>query len=229
MPGPEGPALILMPQNLENPRAKVYELIAPYRDFSPECHEFRDGLEEQWDRDPPWGVEWPCPCPLNNAGRPRLDCRVCGGTGRELVRMTVRRCWEYFSYGGHWDGQVRGVKYPKSYDFDLGVLYAQHKASDDQSWPGIAWRDLPDFKEGIAYASTHPETWTFEGNCGPMADLPEDTFWFYVITSKGDLHENPLGYGSNFEIRTWPDRVAALIEEHRDGYLAVGLEFRNDT
>jgi hypothetical protein len=121
------------------------------------------------------------------------DCKYCSGTGKYMSRYNPDSKWDWWSYGGRWNGAMIG-KYKGSKDgFNFGEQYRQIENNM------CLVKDIDE--KFTCFAIITPDgNWHERGNMG----------WWGMVSNENDDWEETV----KDIFKTYPDYIAILLDLH---------------
>jgi len=134
---------------------------------------------------------------------PQPDCEDCHGTGRVINTYNRNRKWDWYAFGGRWNGTIRNEYRGSNDGFNFGEEYRQLGDNVIHVDDYCNLLENPDTRSSVSsFAVITPDgEWLEKGKMG----------WFACVADEQDADD-------------WMDCLIATFDRYRDGYVAVGLD-----
>lgn len=142
------------------------------------------------------------------------ECEECGGTGKRQSTYNPNSKWDWWSYGGRWNGTIRGAY-----------------RGDQDTIESITGRPGVGFNFGDEYRQFGENVINVSDYCALLEnpETREDVRSFAVLTPDGQwLEKGSMGWwgmvANESDADDWIDCLISTFDQYRDGYVAVGLD-----
>lgn len=158
-----------------------------------------------------WQARWAVRDKVERAVKAHMESRMeadpkctdCGGTGISQTTYNPNSKWDWYSFGGRWNGTIRNEYRGDDRGFNFGDEYRQFGDNVIHVDDYCNLLEDPETRETVrSFAVITPDgEWLEKGKMG----------WFACVSDEQDPDD-------------WIDCLITTFDQYRDGYVAVGLD-----